>query len=326
MKKSNLINIGKEFNNWTYIGGLIKKNKVTFLYCKCRCGLEKFVSYPSLRQGLSKQCRECSNKDYKLKNIDLEIGTKFGNRLYLGKWKQKGSHVYILVKCICEKEDFVNLTLLKRNIGLNCSKCAAKFLKKHGMTKTSTYISWASMLTRCYNFNNKAFKYYGEKGIKVCERWLISFENFLEDMGEMPKGFSIERIDVNKNYSCGKCEECLKNNWIGNCKWIPKQDQPKNRTNTVYVFINDKKFLLTEALKFFNLSNTSLRRIMVLGKNHQEAISELLNKKLKKKLSINEEIIYKVLHHIKNGETIKSMATKLNVSYSTLKKRLRNVK
>jgi hypothetical protein len=55
------------------------------------------------------------------------------------------------------------------------------------------------MKQRCDNPNRKCYKDYGSRGIKVCDRW-DSFENFIKDMGERPKGYSIDRIDLNGNY------------------------------------------------------------------------------------------------------------------------------
>ena len=78
------------------------------------------------------------------------------------------------------------------------------------------YNSWCSMKRRCCNSNNSAFKHYGGRGIKVCKRWM-KFENFRDDMfAEWKKGLSIERINVNGNYT------------PKNCKWIPKEEQSKN--------------------------------------------------------------------------------------------------
>ena len=58
---------------------------------------------------------------------------------------------------------------------------------KHGMSKTREYKTRQSIIQRCENPNDPSYKYYGGRGIKVCERW-HSFENFYEDMGVRPKG------------------------------------------------------------------------------------------------------------------------------------------
>jgi hypothetical protein len=90
----------------------------------------------------------------------------------------------------------------------------------HGATRynqiTPEYQSWLDMHKRCSNPRSERFNAYGGRGISVCERW-SSFENFLSDMGPRPEGYSIERNDVNGNYE------------QSNCKWIPYEDQYKNR-------------------------------------------------------------------------------------------------
>lgn len=78
-----------------------------------------------------------------------------------------------------------------------------------------TYQTWVDMRRRCRPGSRKA-KYWGDRGITVCERW-SKFENFLADMGEKPPGLTIERLDVNGHYE------------PGNCAWIPQSEQPKNR-------------------------------------------------------------------------------------------------
>jgi len=78
------------------------------------------------------------------------------------------------------------------------------------MSNTQTYKAWIDIKTRCYNKNAENYKYYGESGVKVCERWLYSFENFYEDMGEAPKGGSISRKNDTGDYE------------LNNCKWISR--------------------------------------------------------------------------------------------------------
>ena len=92
----------------------------------------------------------------------------------------------------------------------------------HGYCRTPTYNCWANMLGRCTNAQRPDYKNYGGRGISVCDRWHL-FVNFLADMGEKQTGMSLDRIDVNGNYS------------PDNCHWVPLQNQNHNRRDTLWV-------------------------------------------------------------------------------------------
>jgi len=96
---------------------------------------------------------------------------------------------------------------------------------------------------RCNSVNSQ---YHGGRGIKVCERWR-AFENFLTDMGQKPfSEASIDRIDNDGNYSCGHCEECLRNGWPANCRWATDKEQQRNTRQNRMLTYNGKTMCLAE--------------------------------------------------------------------------------
>lgn len=88
---------------------------------------------------------------------------------------------------------------------------------KHGLSKHPIYQVWQTMIQRCYNKNTYAYRWYGELGVTVCDRWRYSFENFLADMGERPVGESLDRIDPFGNYE------------PGNVRWADRETQLANK-------------------------------------------------------------------------------------------------
>jgi hypothetical protein len=91
------------------------------------------------------------------------------------------------------------------------------------------YQVWCYIKSRCYNKKVKAFKYYGGRGITMCDRWRNSFAAFLEDMGQRPTPkHQIDRIDNEKGYE------------PGNCRWATKKEQMRNRSNSRLVTAKGK--------------------------------------------------------------------------------------
>jgi len=84
------------------------------------------------------------------------------------------------------------------------------------------------MKQRCYNPNDESYPHYGDRKIIVCDRWLNSFKNFFEDMGESPKDHQIDRIDNDKGY----CKE--------NCKWVTSKQNSRNKRNNCLILFDGK--------------------------------------------------------------------------------------
>src|SRR5574343_242318 len=217
------------FNSWTVLQRVPDKSGVHYYLCRCDCGREKEVDKYGLTSGRSKNCGKCD---------DLQPQSQFNRWAVLKKVpsKGKGKPSHYLCRCDCGAEREVERYGLTSGRSKSCG-CLQKEVAKdaaiqryttHGMTHSKTYNTWAGMLTRCYNKNQDSYKDYGGRGITVCDRWRNSFTEFLADMGERPKGCSIERVDNDKGYS------------PENCIWADYSTQAKNTRRTRHITFGGK--------------------------------------------------------------------------------------
>ena len=139
-------------------------------------------------------------------------GKVFGNLTVIDfEGKDKKHQNLWRCKCICGNEKVLTTGNLNRGDHVSCG-CMKGGHKKHGYAYSSTYKVWRLMKNRCFNSSDPYYHNYGGRGITVCERWL-TFENFLNDMGNKPDKKTLDRIENDGNY------EPL------NCKWSDWQDQ-----------------------------------------------------------------------------------------------------
>ena len=185
--------------------------------------------------------------------IDL-TGKKF-TRLHVVKQlgKDGGGNIAWLCLCDCGRTKSVLGRNLKSGATKSCG-CLQKQkvinkLTKHGQSpghnSSKIYRVWTSMFQRCTNPNNGGYNDYGGRGISVCVRWFV-FENFFLDMGAVPLGHSIDRIDNNKGY----CKE--------NCRWATRKQQMRNMRRNRLISFNGKTQCLSAWAEELNISSTAL--------------------------------------------------------------------
>jgi hypothetical protein len=208
-------------------------------HCVCSCGSDVVRTGDALRAGKATSCG-CAKGERNKKNI---AGQRFGKLTVIcevGRSKDK----QVRWKCLCDcgNTSIVLGNNLRRGNSTSCGcgqiavqQSVGDRTRTHGMAGTPTFTRWNNMKQRCYNPNASSYEYYGDRGITVCDRWLHSFENFLEDMGECPSDqHSIERIDNNKGYS------------PENCKWATAIEQGRNRRNVKLIEFEGKKLAIPE--------------------------------------------------------------------------------
>lgn len=129
----------------------------------------------------------------------------------------------------------------KSTVG-NVSKSAGRsYQESHGCRNSRTYRIWVQMKNRCLNSKHKDYPSYGGVGITVCKRWTDSFTAFLDDMGNAPDGYSIDRIEGSKGYE------------PQNCRWADSYTQNNNRNCVKQITYKGKSMNLHRWCKELNL-------------------------------------------------------------------------
>lgn len=153
-----------------------------------------------------------------------------------GKTQKK---LHYKCRCDCGSEVLVNAQNLRRGMTQSCGCLQRERAKsaslKHGMSHTSIHNTWMSMLQRCIDEKCEAYKDYGARGVKVCERWM-AFENFLADIGLPPQvGLTLDRYpDNDGNYE------------PGNVRWATKKEQANNRRSSRILEHGGEKLTVAE--------------------------------------------------------------------------------
>lgn len=172
----------------------------------------------------------------------------------VGKWtvsgqseKRSGAY-YWLCKCDCGKQKWVAGHSLRSGISLSC-RCSGVSRRTHGRSHSSEYRIWCGIIRRCTDPNNPAYVHYGGRGIQICDRWRMSFSDFISDVGErLSPSYSIERKDNNGNYE------------PGNCEWILRKYQSRNTRITRFVTVNGECQPIWYWAEKYNLTANRIRQ------------------------------------------------------------------
>jgi len=213
--------VGERFGRLIVLERAENRGGTTAWLCRCDCGVEKAIRGKGLTSGKTRSCG-CLQKERVSKDL---TNKRFGRLVVIEKaGRNKWNSRTWFCKCDCGGEKVA----LGHSLTSGGTKSCGCLLKEtisnirqetiiHGMSGTRVYQTFSNMIQRCYNKNNKYYKNYGGRGIKICDRWLASFANFYEDMGDKPEGASIDRINPDGDYE------------PSNCRWASTVTQARNK-------------------------------------------------------------------------------------------------
>lgn len=223
--------LGKKFGRLLVLERVNNKGNNVVYRCQCDCGHEINVIGSCLRSGNTKSCG-CLAKEVRQKtgrrskgrvsarSVDL-IGQRIGRLIVLDRAdKTASSQQRWRCLCDCGKETFTTTGHLRSGHSKSCGclglERATASKIKHGNSNTKLFRVWNGIKQRCSNPNSNVFKWYGAKGVKVCEEWK-DFSRFYAwaTSNGYEDGLTIDRVDPNGNYE------------PNNCRWITRSENSK---------------------------------------------------------------------------------------------------
>ena len=190
--------------------------------------------------------------------------------LYFGRLKVIGQEGILGSKliCICEcgQTKVARLSHLKSGSVKSCGclliDTPKKIFGKTLASKTLEYKVWYGMKRRCCDPNHHAYLRYGGRGIIVCDTWLgeYGFIEFMKDMGERPKGYTLDRINNDGPYT------------PSNCRWTDYYQQANNRANNIRITYLQRSQTKAEWCKEFGINYTTLDERLKRGWSFEKSI------------------------------------------------------
>lgn len=229
--------------------------------------MEKIISKLNIPSGKKRR-----KKGY-LKSGSL-IGIKFGRLKVLSKYKDNPISKLIRWECECDCGNIIQINTGNliysntRSCGCLRVDVSHKVNLKHGRSKSPIFNIWSAMKARCYYQKGKHYSDYGGRGIKVCDRWLNSFDEFYEDMGDRPTSkHSLDRIDVNGDYE------------PSNCRWATKMEQVNNTRKTLFLTYNGTTKSISDWSRFLGINKMTIRSRIQRG---EKDMAKILSTKIHK--------------------------------------------
>ena len=176
-----------------------------------------------------------------------------------------------LCECDCGNTAFVESVHLTRGATRSCGCFARaqtiKIHTTHGQYGTPLYKRWRSMIARCTDPSSPSYRYYGGRGIRVCDEW-TRFENFAKDMGgSFEKELSIDRINPDGNYD------------PSNCRWANVIDQANNKRTNRLIEFNGRTLTMAQTARMYGIKYETLQRRLGKGWTIEKALTYPIRRK-----------------------------------------------
>ena len=261
---------GKRFDKWVVLGlgePYISKEgqRQKTWRCKCDCGTERDVVTQRLLNGRSKSCGECSKPDLTGQDFwsfhVIQKGPEHirANGKPVVQWE---------CKCICGNIRYISTTAL---LSGKCKSCGCMHDEYnrisstiHGDSHTRLHNIWSGMRARCYSKSDYHYRWYGERGIKICDQWKDNYAAFKE--WALNNGYSenltIDRINVNGDYE------------PTNCRWATMTEQTNNTRRNVVIEAFGEKLTLSEWSRKMNIDYGVLKSRIRRGWSAEDALTK----------------------------------------------------
>lgn len=197
-------------------------------------------------------------------------GSRFGRLKVIRYAGRRGSQRKTLWECQCDCGETVEVfaTCLQRgtqSCGCWHREVTGTAHRTHGLSKSPEYRAYHGMIRRCTEASEKSFCNYGGRGIRVCDRWLESFENFFADMGRRPgAGYEIDRIDTNGNYE------------PRNCRWVTRKQNARNKRSNRLIQFNGESFCSSQWAERTGLPRHVIEKRINVGWSVADALTRPL--------------------------------------------------
>lgn len=210
-------------------------------------------------------------KDAEIERLKSKVYTiESANSFCINEYKKSCKEIKKLKQSQNQKDE--EIESLKKEIELLKNEPHISITKynRHGCKHTRLYEIWCGMKNRCYSPNNPSYKYYGARGIKLCDEWVHNFTSFREwaENNGYEDGLSIDRIDNDGIYE------------PKNCRWVTISEQASHQRKIKILNVNNENFSLRELSEIYNINTTTLYyRIFRLGWSIDKALNTPTRKK-----------------------------------------------